>query len=176
MSEEISVINIGCNMKTYDVSKTKVFVKLKELEKKRITKNFDNREEQRNINIRIDKAKIDLEGDLDCINCGKEFKNLNSILKHEKECLELEHNIDLSQEEKQKLYSDASITCKFCKKVFLHTCKTSLPKHQLKRHAITCQKSYNRKLKQEIKESLNDLENTSILQKIVDEIAKLKKN
>ena len=165
-----------CESKTFECSKTKMYITLKELELKRESNRYDNWDEQKNINIVINSLREELKDDFSCM-CGKEYNTLRGILQHEKECLGLKHDIELpSSEEPKVLYSNDSVTCKFCNKEFLHTCQTSTPRHQLNRHAKTCEKTLNRRLKQQIKDGIKDIGEAALLQDIIKLINKHKDN
>ena len=170
MSEENKTCEYGCvynaKMETeHQDSNTCSYLYLKCLERRKHQNDYNNDNPKHTINVRITNAKESIKGERECGKC--DFSgNIQEVIRHEKECIGFKNEIDFIEE--KKLYSDKKVTCKYCGKVFLHTCSTSEPKHQLNRHSKTCQKSYNRKLKQEIKESLNDLDNTSILQKILE--------
>jgi hypothetical protein len=40
--------------------------------------------------------------------------------------------------EGKKIYSEAKATCERCGKIYLHTCKGSIPTYQLNRHQKSC--------------------------------------
>jgi len=71
---------------------------------------------------------------------GCEFEGTKEeVIAHERSCLQFKREIfiEIPKNEK-KTYSSDKATCERCGKVFLHTCKTSLPKHQLNRHQKGC--------------------------------------
>lgn len=88
----------------------------------------------------------------DCAKCGRcDFKTLNELEQHEVECFNYKREVILEKPKKdKKLYSSETATCDRCNKKFLHTCKTSTPRHQLTRHQKTCQGQ--RHFKQRIKD------------------------
>jgi hypothetical protein len=170
MSGEEKTCEFGCvysanKESEHQDSNTCSYLYLKCLERRKFQNDFIDHHQKRTINVLISNAKQSIQGERECGKC--DFSgNIQEVIRHEKECIGFKNEIDFNEE--KKLYSDKKVTCKYCGKVFLHTCSTSEPKHQLNRHAKICQKSYNRKLKQEIKKSLNDLDNTPILQKILE--------
>lgn len=116
----------------------------------------DRGEIDKNTNNRIICAKKSIDNATECGKCDFESSDLKELLEHEAKCIGIK--IDLDSVNQVKLYSNKSVTCKICKKTFLHTCKTSTPRHQLNRHTKVCEKALSRNLKQQIKESLKDLD------------------
>jgi hypothetical protein len=101
-------------------------------------------EEQIQVEIIIGACRETLEemtnaDEFDCINCSKELDTFEELEKHEMDCFKYKREvfIEIPKNEK-KTYSSDKATCERCGKVFLHTCKTSLPKHQLNRHQKSC--------------------------------------
>ena len=89
----------------------------------------------------------------DCAKCGRcDFKSMNELELHEVECFNYKREVIVCKpvKKEKKLYSSETATCDKCNKKFLHTCKTSTPKHQLTRHQKTCKGQ--RHFKQRIKD------------------------
>ena len=95
--------------------------------------------------------------EFDCAKCGRcDFKILNELEQHEVECFNYKREVIVVKQEKgKKLYSSETDTCERCGKVFLHTCKTSLPKHQLNRHQKTCSHDKSKLCRTNIRNFLN---------------------
>jgi hypothetical protein len=126
-------------------------------------KNRKNLKLEQQIHIDRELEKIQTYYDSNMVyECGNQYSDkgcefegtLEEVLAHEKHCLKFTRDLCIPCETpKKKTYSDAKATCGRCGKVFLHTCKTSLPQHQLNRHQKTCKGKLP--YKQRVKDFMN---------------------
>ena len=172
MSGEEKTCEFGCvykaNMESqHQDSISCCYLYLNDLKRRKIQTDFIDHHQKRTINVLISNAKQSIQGELECGKC--DFTgNLQEVIRHEKECIGFKNEIDFNE---KKLYSDKKVTCKHCGKVFLHTCLTSEPKHQLNRHAKTCEKTLSRRFRASITEFIKDVNDPYILREI-DELCK----
>ena len=159
------------NEKEHQDSITCAYLFLKDLERRRKEKDFKDKRQKKSINNLIKNARKSLENP----ECGKcDFSgSIKEVILHEKKCIGFKNEIEIQE---KKLYSDNKETCKNCGKIFLHTCSTSLPKHQLKRHAKTCAKTLSTRLRMSINDCIKDIDDPYILKEIEQLCKKYKDN
>jgi len=105
-----------------------------------------------NMDLKRLKLRIDVNDEL-CDKC-KHSCNFKDMIEHEHKCFGFVGKTKFLKD----TYSDETATCDKCNKVFYHTCKSSLPKYQLYRHQVVCEKTSLKRLKNEIKTQLDDLD------------------
>tara|TARA_R110001606_G_scaffold62209_1_gene145002 strand:+ start:3985 stop:4503 length:519 start_codon:yes stop_codon:yes gene_type:complete len=124
------------------------------LKEKRESNSYSNLKRSMYINVDLcNMTKYIKDKDHSCDKCGHEG-NFENMLTHERQCLGFKEEVVFQK----KVYSNETANCNTCDKVFYHTCKTSLPKHQLARHRKICDKTVIKRLRSEIQKKLNTLD------------------
>ncbi len=131
------------------------------LEKKRSNDNSIERYKWINMDLKRLKDRID-DNNEECYKCDHTC-SFNKMVEHEHDCLGFKGKTIKVQKE---TYSDRTATCNMCNKVFYHTCKTSYPKVQLKRHQKICEKQRKRVLIKQLKSKLLQTLSMDILEEI----------
>ncbi len=131
------------------------------LEKKRSNDNSIERYKMINMDLKRLELRIDVNDEL-CDKCGHEC-NFNKMIEHERDCFGIKGKRIKFQ---KNTYSDRTSTCNMCNKVFYHTCKSSYPIVQLKRHEKICEKQRKRTLIKELKSKLLITLSMDILEEI----------
>tara|TARA_R110000772_G_scaffold130952_2_gene239189 strand:- start:810 stop:1319 length:510 start_codon:yes stop_codon:yes gene_type:complete len=154
--------NIACNkdsLNYVDDSATRYYCEYLWLAEKRKSNNYKDLKRANYINIDLSNmTKFINYEDHHCDKCSFE-SNFECMLTHERECLGFKEAVVFQR----KVYSDAVAVCTICDKVFLHTCKTSTPIHQLNRHKKSCEKTVLKRLRSEIQKSLTNLNLNNLL-------------
>jgi hypothetical protein len=153
------------NKEYIEESATYHYLKYKWLLDKKKSNDYQDLEKPQFILIDIQRLKGRIvEDDEECDKCGY-TSTFNKMVDHEHDCLGI---VGKRIKFQKNTYSDRTAICNMCNKVFYHTCKTSYPKVQLKRHQKICEKQRKRGLIKQLKSKLLLTLSMDILEEIND--------
>jgi len=151
------------NKEYIEESATYHYLKYKWLLDKKKSNDYQDLEKPQFILIDIQRLKDRIDQDDEVCDKCDHTCSFNKMVDHEHDCLGF---VGKRTNFQKDTYSDRTATCNMCNKVFYHTCKTSYPKVQLKRHQTICEKQRKSVLIKQLKSKLLQTLSMDILEEI----------